>query len=350
MTGDVHFVVPGSLDQRTGGYIYGRRLVDALRADGQHVTVHELPGRFPMVDADARLDGETTLSRLPDRATVVIDGLALPAVAGALWAEQRRLRIVLLVHHPLSLETGVDPAVAATLRHMETGALALAARIVVTSPFTRSTLVDDFAVRPARIGVVLPGTDPAPPAPGSGEPAPVILALATLTPRKGHLVLLDALARLADRPWRLVCAGSLDRDPATTEAVRSRIAAHGIADRVTLAGELDGDALAAVWAKADVFVMPSFYEGYGMAVAEALARGMPVVTTTGGALGTTVPDGAAVKVPPGDAGAFAEGLGPLLADPAVRRAWADKARAAGAALPDWPAQARAFVRELESVA
>jgi glycosyltransferase involved in cell wall biosynthesis len=347
VTAAVHLFVPGRLDQRTGGYIYDRRIVEGLRDRGVDVAVHELRGRFPDADPRTAQAAEAELSRVPDGGVAVIDGLALPALAGILWAEMRRVRIVLLVHHPLSLETGVPPAVAEATRRLEVSAFALARRFVVTSPYTADTLAADFGVPRDRIGVVVPGVDRAPPSRGSGEAAPVLLSLGMVSPRKGQDVLADALAMLKDRPWRLVCAGSLERHPEAADDLRRRIAAAGLEDRVTLAGELGGDELEAAWASADLFVLPSRYEGFGMAVAEALVRGLPVVTTTGGALATTVPSGAAVQVPPGDAGALADALAPLLADPTARAALAARARAAAAGFPSWADQAAAFAAELE---
>jgi glycosyltransferase involved in cell wall biosynthesis len=351
MTRAVHLLVPGRLDQRTGGYLYDARIVAGLRASGWRVDVHELPGRYPDVDAVTCQQAETRLARVPDGALCVIDGLAIPGVAGALWTERLRLRLVHLIHHPLSLETGLDPGLAAAVANLERAAFAVARRIVVTSPFTASTLADTmtgtFAVPRDRIGVVVPGTDPKPQAAGSGGAVPTVLCVGTLTARKGHLILLDALAMLRDLPWRLVCAGSAERDLATGAAVRARIAERDLADRVELAGEVDAAALDALYGRADLFVLASHYEGYGMAVAEAIARGLPTVTTTGGALAVSVPPGAAVQVPPGDAAALADGLRPLLSDAGAREALAARALVAASTLPTWDAQASAFAAELE---
>lgn len=346
MTGALHLLVPGRLDQRTGGYLYDARMVAGLRAAGWRVDVHELPGRFPDVDATTVQQAETRLARVPDGALCVIDGLAMPGVAGALWAERMRLRLVHLIHHPLSRETGVAPEAVPVLENLERAAFATARRIVVTSPFTAATLAAEFAVAPERIGTVVPGTDPRPASRGSGGPMPTLVCVGTLTRRKGHAVLLDALATMTDLPWRLVCVGSADRDPATGAAVRARIADLGLGERVTLAGEVDGDSLDAHYDRADLFVLPSFYEGYGMAVAEAIARGLPTVTTTGGALAVSVPSGAAVQVPPGDAAALAGALRPLLADASAREALAGRARVAASTLPTWDVQVTAFAAEL----
>jgi glycosyltransferase involved in cell wall biosynthesis len=167
-----------------------------------------------------------------------------------------------------------------------------------------------------------------------------LLTAATLTPRKGHLILAAALARLADLDWRWQCIGSTERDPATTAALREFIAAHGLGDRVDIAGEWPPDRLAAAYRAADCLVLPSFHEGYGMAFAEALARGLPVVACRAGAVPDLVPESAGILVPPGDVAALAVALRQIIADPALRRRLAAGAAAVGATLPDWPQSVR----------
>ncbi len=204
------------------------------------------------------------------------------------------------------------------------------------------------ACRP-RIAVGAPGTDPAPRAIGGAEyGVPSLLCVATVTPRKGHAVLLDALAGLRDRPWRLHCAGSLARDEATAAAVREATVRHGLADRVVWHGEVDAARLDALYAQADLFVLPSFHEGYGMALAEALARGLPVVSCAAGAIVDTVPATAGVLVPPGDAVALRAALRRVMADAAWRASLAAGARGAGARLPGWPAAVVRFAAVLEA--
>lgn len=346
-----HWLVPGSIEQVTGGYRYDRLIVEGLRRAGHPVAVHELPGPYPFPDEEAIRAAEAALDGLPDGAVAVLDGLALPGVAGAIGRAGRRLRLLALVHHPLSLETGLGPEEAARLERVERACLARADRVVVTSRHTAEVL-GRFGVEGRRIGVVEPGVDrPARPARGSGGAtgdggAPSLLCVATLTPRKGHLVLIEALARLRHLPWRLTCAGSADRDPACAAAVRAAIARLGLEGRVDLAGEVPPEAMGALYDGADLFVLASHYEGYGMAFAEALAWGLPVVGTTAGAVPTVVPAGAGVLVPPGDPAALAAALAPLLSAPGPRSALREGALAAAAALADWDGQTRRFLAEI----
>ena len=346
----LHFVVPGPLAQLTGGYVYDGRMVDGLRALGWQVEVHELPGRFPDADATGREALDSTLASLPDGLRVVVDGLAMGGVPETVAAHARRLRILSLVHHPLSEETGISASEQQRFRESERRALAPCTGVIVSSPFTARVL-RDYHVPAERIRVVLPGTEPAPPAagPAPGEP-PVLLCVASVTPRKGHEVLVAALARVRDLPWSCVCVGALDRDPVHADAVLRQVADAGLADRIEFVGERTGDRLDETYHGASIFVLASHYEGYGMALAEALARGLPVVSTTGGAISHTVPADAGLLVEPGDDAAFAEALRTLLApDGEARAELAAAARRHAATLPDWQASVRAFADSVDEL-
>ncbi len=345
----VHLFVPGDPATRTGGYLYDQRILATLAARGWRTRVHALDPSFPQPTAAAVAGAAATLAALPDGARVVVDGLALAGLADALAAEAARLRLVGLVHHPLALETGLDDTARAALEHAERAALAAVRGIVATSAWTARALART-GVDPCRLRVVEPGTDPAPSARRGAGPELRLLCVATLTPRKGHALLIEALGALAGHPWRLDCVGSTQRDPATAAAVVQRVRALGLEARVTLHGELDDAALARRYAQADVFVLASYLEGYGMALAEAIAHGLPVVSTTGGAIPETVPTDAALLVPPGDAEALTAALRRLLEEPALAARLAAAARAARAKLPSWDAAGARFAAALEALA
>lgn len=329
------FAVPGALGTPTGGYAYARAVLARLPAHGIAAAHLALPGSFPHPAETDLVETVRLLSGIPAEAALLVDGLAYGAIPPAAIDALAR-PVVALCHHPLGLEAGLSPARAAALIATERAALARAARVVVTSPATAATLVADFGVPHARIVVAEPGTDPAPRAVGAPAGAPTaLLAMGAISPRKGFDLLVAALARLTDRDWRLTLVGPTDRDPATVAALRAQIAAAGLGARVTLTGTLDDAARDAAYAGADVFVSASLYEGYGMVLAEALARGLPLVASTGGAAADTVPDAAALKVPPGDVDALAAALATILDDAALRARLADAAWEAGRRLPGW---------------
>jgi glycosyltransferase involved in cell wall biosynthesis/SAM-dependent methyltransferase len=354
---DFHFVHPGDLATRTGGYRYARCLLEVLRARGLEVAVHRLADSFPFPDADALAAADRVLAGIAADSIVVVDGLALGAMPLEAARHARRLRLVALVHHPLALETGLAPAAAARLEAAEREALRSTRAVVVTSPSTRLAM-QDYGVAGSRVTVVLPGTGST--AQGrlreasSGERSPVrLLCVASVTPRKGQLELVEALAAYRARDpaaaWSLTCIGSLDRDPAYAAAVQARVRALGLEARVAMVGERDEDAVDRAYDAADLFVLASHHEGYGMVLAEALAHGLPVVSTTAGAIPQTVPADAALLVAPGDVGQLADALGQAIARPRVRQAMADAARRAARSLPDWPTAADRFQRVLAAV-
>jgi len=331
-------VVPGRLQTRTGGYGYDGRIVAGLRAAGWSVSVAELDPGFPRPTPAALEHAARTLAAIPDDTVVLVDGLALGAMPIEAEHHSRRLRLVAIVHHPLALETGLDPVTAARLEASERRALAAVRRVVVTSGATARTLAG-YGVAAARIAVVEPGTDAAPLARGSGGSTLQLLAVASIVPRKGHEILVRALAALRDARWRLACAGSLERDPATVERVRALVSDRRLDDRVSFVGELDEVGLNEYYDAADLFVLPTLYEGYGMAVAEAVARGLPVVATATGAIGEFA-QGAGLFAPPGDEDAFAKLLSRALLDARLRAELAEGARRARERLQSWDEASR----------
>ncbi|HEX5421333.1 MAG TPA: glycosyltransferase family 4 protein [Gammaproteobacteria bacterium] len=337
----IDLVVPGDPATLTGGYLYDKRIFAALAALGWCTKVHALDASFPRPRGAALAEAADMLAAIPSGRIVVVDGLALGGLAGPLAAAARRLRLIALIHHPLALETGLETAVAAALQTAENASLELVRGIIVTSSWTARQLAG-AGLSARRIRVVEPGTDPAPdrePLPG---PERRLLSVGSLTPRKGHALLVSALAPLRDRPWRLDCVGSLTRDPDTAAAAQALIRRLGLDARIVLHGELDAAALADRYRQADLFVLPSYLEGYGMALADALAYGLPIVSTTAGAIPETPPADAAILVAPGDQAALTAALARVLDEPDLRARLESAALVARSRLPSWTAAGRRF--------
>jgi glycosyltransferase involved in cell wall biosynthesis len=342
---DLTFLVPGSLEARTGGYAYDRRIIGGLRDDGWRVRVEQLDPSFPHPTAEALEDVARRLSALPSDSLVMIDGLALGAMPEQVEGVRDRVRVVALVHHPLGAETGLDPATAARLTESECRSLSCARLVVVTSEAT-ADVVRRLGVERERLAVVRPGTDVAPMATGSGGPDVRMLTVATLTPRKGHGILLEALSGVPVDRWRLDCVGSPDRSAGTAAQLVKQVEIHGLAERVRFLGELDDLSLEQCYAGADLFVLPTIYEGFGMVVGEALARGLPIVSTRTGAIPEMVPPDAGVLVAPGELGALRDALTVMLMDAGRRERCAAAARRAARQLPTWTDATRAMVQAL----
>jgi hypothetical protein len=374
----VHVVLPGDVDDPrspSGGNTYGRRVARELDALGWTVARHRVAGRWPRPSATEEAGLARLLAAVPDGETVLLDGLVACGVPDAVVPQAGRVRLVVLVHLPLAAEVGLPADVAADLDARERATLQAADAIVVTSAATARQLAlpngldagsaaglgadldgspgadpgtTDRALPP--VFVAEPGTDPAPVSMGS-DGASALVCVAAVTPVKGHDVLVDALAEVADRPWTCVCAGPLDRAPDHVAEVRRRIDRAGLADRVRLVGPLDPTALDATYATADLAVLASRTETYGMAAAEALARGLPLGATTGGGLPDTVghaPDGTrpGLLVPPDDPAALAAALRRWFDEPALRAQLRAAATARAASLPSWSATAEAVAAAL----
>ncbi|MGD9801855.1 MAG: glycosyltransferase family 4 protein [Hyphomicrobiaceae bacterium] len=327
------FLIPGDLHLPTGGYAYDRRVLALFAAMGLDVEHVELPAAYPAPTVSDLSKTAQIVAGLPDDAALLIDGLAYGAMPEHLIRQFKR-PIIALCHHPLALEAGLSPSRSAELKASETMALALARAVIVTSPATRDLLVADFGVGANRVAVAIPGTDPAPRSHGTGNPLQ-LLAVGSVVPRKGYDVLMRALSRLKGLDWHLDIAGADDRAPQAATVLRDLISTTGLSGRVTLNGAVSDERLSQLYASADIFVMSSLFEGYGMVLAEAMARGLPIVCTTGGAAAETAPADAALKVPPGDDVALADALQTMMSNPDRRAKMAEASWRSGLALPRW---------------
>ncbi|SDO16524.1 glycosyltransferase [Vreelandella arcis] len=343
-------IVAGDPAQRTGGYLYDAQIVTALRAQGWEIEVIGLDGNFPDADAVAGQALDQALAAQPDQAAVVIDGLAMGALPDVVARHAERLAITALLHHPLGDELGLSAVDQQRLHRSELNALVSLPRIIVTSQFTArrlSELADEYAIPlSAQVTVVEPGVEPAPisPAAEPGEPLR-LLCVATLTPRKGQDVLVEALGGLDAQDWRCDCYGGA-RDAEFTLRLQSLVEFHDLEARVTLHGECDSDTLDAAYRRAHALVLPSWYEGYGMVVTEALAHGLPVITTTGGALRDTLPKGAGLSVEPGDITGLQDAIARFCNDAELRASLRQGAADARENLNDWHAAGAVFARAL----
>ena len=345
------FVVPGRLDQLTGGYRFDHRVVMDLRDQGHTVELIELAGTFPSVDAAALEACEAALRSRVDQRLVVIDGLALPGFANALSKHASRLRVVGFVHHPLSAETGLSPSEAQAMARLE-AQLWKTLRGVICPSEDSAHRVRAAGLDDDRVSVAPPGTDPVPEAwltPRSARPqTPVaLLSVGTITPRKGHRLLIEALGSIRDLPWTLTCIGSLERDRVCSDELRRLINRHQLQDRVHLIGEVSDERLRNSYSKADIFVLPSFHEGYGMVFAEALAWGLPIIATRGGAIPQTVPAPAGLLINPGDVLELTQALRQLITQTELRTELATASRAAGQRLATWPQAVQYWLQQVE---
>lgn len=345
----VHFILPGGVDDPatpSGGNAYDRRVSLDLPGFGWQVQGHPVDGRWPRPGDQARTELARVLRELPDGAVVLLDGLVACGVPEIVVPETERLRMAVLVHLPLGDETGLDPAVAAELDAREREVLRAVPAVVATSDWAVRRLVSHHGLAPDRVHAAAPGADIAPLAPGT-DGISQLLCVAAVTPRKGQHRLVEALAAVTDLPWTCTCVGALTQDPAYVAHLRELIAKYGLQDRFHLVGPRAGAELDASYAAADLMVLASYAETYGMAVTEALARGIPVIATDVGGIPEAVgraPDGGVpgILVPPEDPAALAAELRGWFGEADVRRRLKAAARGRRAALNGWANTARSL--------
>jgi glycosyltransferase involved in cell wall biosynthesis len=328
----------------SGGNVYDRHVCRGLRDLGWVVHEHAVPGCWPHPDsrAFAALDG--VIRRIPDGAVVLIDGMIASSAPEVLVPEARRVRLVALVHMPLGDRATGDQA--ETIRMRERAVLSAAAAVVTTSEWSRNRLLDLYELPVERLHIAEPGVDAADLAVGT-EAGEAMLCVASVIPDKGHDVLLEALHTLFDLSWRCVCVGRLDRDPGFVRRLRRRSLDHGLDDRLHFNGPRAGLELDHSYAGADLVVLASRAETYGMVITEALAHGLPVVVTEVGGVTEAVGYGAdrsrpGLLVPPDDPAALAAALQAWLTDAELRRRLRQSAHTRRESLPRWSNAAAIF--------
>lgn len=341
------FAVPGDLQTLTGGYIYDLRLLTGLRGLGWDITHIPLGASFPDPSKKDMQHAAQQLAMVPSTAPVIIDGLAMGAMDHDVLTGMTA-PIIALVHHPLAHESGLPRDKRDKLFRTERDNLALASHVLVPSPHTAALLGSDYDVPSDRITVARPGTDRPIGRLAKTQP-PLILSVGIQVPRKGHDVLLRALAQVVDRPWQAVIAGSaLDADHASLLA--RLVDELGLSNRVRLAGRVSGEELARLYGQASVFALATRYEGYGIVFDEAMAYGLPIITCATGAVPETVAQGAGLLVPPDDHDAFADALAQVLDETEIRDRMAAASQTAGVALQNWDGTSRLVADVLDRIA
>jgi glycosyltransferase involved in cell wall biosynthesis len=335
---DAVFAIPGDIKSPTGGYAYDRRVMELLPDFGVGVRMLKLPASYPNPTARDITTTAELLKTKKKGEVLLGDGLAFGAFPDKLL-DLLDGRVVALVHHPLFLETGLPHGRKVELKATEANALKRATHVMTTSRATKRIIVEHMGIPSAKVTVAEPGTDPAQRATGTGSPLQ-ILAVGAVLPRKGYDVLIEALSRVQDVDWRLTIAGALDRHREAVANLEAAIERHRMEDRVTLAGKVVPATLDRYYDSADLFVSASLFEGYGMVLAEAMARGLPIITGAGGAASETAGENAALHVEPGNAAALAAALQKALTDKKLRNTLADAAWEAGRTLPTWHETAR----------
>jgi len=335
------FAVPGDINTATGGYGYDRKIMAQLAQAGWQVEHVELGEGFPSPDALTLHHAHQKLIALPPSMPLVVDGLALGVMPDTAHALSKEHTLIALVHHPLALESGLSNEAIDRLKQSETKALQYAKHVIVTSQAT-AKIMKNFGVTEDRMSVVIPGTEVPPAAPRVEFTSTQLLSVGSVTHRKGFDVLINALSLIKDLTWHLTIVGDTSRDDECASQVIQLIQLHQLQTRITMIGTLSQAQLSTRYAKSDVFVLASRFEGYGMAYTEAMAHGLPIIGTTAGAIPDTVPHQAGILVTPDDVVELANAITKMVSEPMSRQMYAKEALKTASLLPSWQAAGAAF--------
>ena len=336
----VHFVVPDGIDdpaRPSGGNTYDRQVCRELSSIGFSVREHAIPGAWPRREVASLTALDGVVKRIPDGGVVLLDGLIASTAPDVLVPHARRLRLILLVHMPLGHRPAADATVDAQMR--ERAVLSASVAVVTTSTWTRRRLLELYSLPEDRVHVSEPGVEAAELASGT-RTGGALLCVAAVKFDKGHDVLLGALEMISELSWHCVCVGSLDRDPAFVDDLRRRALKGGLDDRLHFAGPRTGADLNRSYGAADLMVLASRAETYGMVITESLARGLPVVAAEVGGVTEALGHGAdgirpGLLVPPGDPAALAAALRAWLGDAELRGRLRQAARERRESLFGW---------------
>jgi glycosyltransferase involved in cell wall biosynthesis len=349
------FVYPGDLSAPTGGYAYDRHIIHGLKCLGWQLDLISLGDGYPFPTAIQVEQARKTFLSCAKGVPIVIDGLALGALPGLAAELAMHHPLIALIHHPLAFESGLSETQKIALQQSEAEALKHVSQVIANSPTTARDLTQYYGTSRDLIEVVMPGTErvhrPKPKVNGVGSPSNGVhlLSVGSIIPRKGFDCLMEALYPLTDLPWTLSIAGDTSRNPLAYKQLLDDIERFHFADRVRVLGAISEAELERLYASADIFVLASRFEGYGMVYAEAMTHGLPIVATTGGAIPDTVPPEAGVLVAPGDVAALSMALRDLILDAPCRARLSCGALEAAARLPTWDQSVQQFAASVRRV-
>jgi glycosyltransferase involved in cell wall biosynthesis len=342
------FAYPGDLQTVTGGYLYDRCIVKELIALGWEVELLSLGPGFPFPDQETLNQAEQLLCRVKPGKPIVVDGLALGVMPGAIAQASLNHPIIALIHHPLAYESGLTADQQVKLQKSEKLALSYANQVIANSPMTAQTLTESFGVDCKKITTVIPGTNRVSPplhqvrTHFTNQDEFKWLSVGSIIPRKGFDILIKALEPLNAMPWSLSIVGDTTRDVKAYSDLLNSITHFNLQGHIHIHGVIDSARLDSLYRGADGFVLASLFEGYGMAYAEALSYALPIIGTSGGAIVQTVPDSAGILIPPGDVLSLTEALRLVMSDESRREHLSLGAQEATKKLPTWPESAKMF--------
>lgn len=343
------FIIPGDINLPTGGYRYDREIINAWKSSGVDVELISIEGSYPFPSKGEKTGALESIKSFPKADIAVVDGLLGGVAPRFLQKLSETMPVVALIHHPLCLENGLSQTSTAVLEETERQGLAFTSCVITTSPTTSRTVEKLFNLNPAQIHTVLPGVARGTRSTGSENSCINLLCVGSVIERKGHKDLLLSLSKLMHLDWQLECIGSTQFDKPLYSELSAFVEREALTERVHFRGDVDEGVLEAAYSKADVFVLPSLFEGYGMAYAEAIVRGIPVIGTTAGAIPETVPAPCGILVEPSNVSALSSALESLIVDETLRIKYREGSIKEEPNFPTWQGSAIQFAKILEDI-
>lgn len=284
----LHFLIPGDIDTLASCYIYDKRLIEGLKQRGHQVEVHRLNDDFPFPSDESIQHCSQTVKNIAKSETVIVDSLALGVIPSILKELSLTNPVIGLIHLPLSADPNYSAYQRTLITSQEIEAFRLVKNFIVSSEFTRETLIN-FGIEEHKINLVIPGIDDFPQKKNYPDQPTKLLSIANMCRSKDHSLLVRALTALKDKDWVLHCYGNLDWDRDYLADFQSLIRKNNLQKKILIHSTISGQELSDAYLDADLFVHPSDFEIYGMALVEALAHGLPVIASTGGGILKTIP-------------------------------------------------------------
>ena len=294
---DVFFLLSGDINSLTGGHLYNRHMVEGLKQKGHRVKVLRLDESTILTHA-IELKSSSYFNTLPPGSCVLIDSLVLGNIPGALKKYSEKLTFIGLIHLPLTY----NPLPGKNRKHIatrEVKAMMFTRHLVVTGRFTLRMLME-AGISHEKISLIEPGVENYPRKRYYADLPSVLLCISNYSQIKDQLLLVRAINKLRYNKWTLHMYGNTNTEKPYVTRLKSIIANKKMNDRILLHDSIDRNNISEAFLASDLFVLPSRFETYGMVLTEALAHGLPVVTTNSGNIPDTVPQTMGVFTEPGN--------------------------------------------------
>lgn len=354
------FIIYGSINQISGGYIYDKIVINFLRIKGDTVDILELK-KIPYLLSPFQVFNHKLMKVFFSKRkrsyydNIIIDELTHPSVFLSVALKRKNTPPVITLVHLLKTSEPISLFLKLIAIYFEKILLNNSDSIIVNSITTEQIVKTKLRNR-IPIHICKPGKDTLSEVksqvsliePNGAFNKPTrLLITANVIPRKGYDLLILALSKLLDLNWELKIAGNETVDKSYKKKIEHLISQFGMSNRITFVGVLHGKALAQLYQVVDIFVYPTRYEAYGISLAEAVSFGLPFVAFKSGAIQEVVHN-RGLLVETGDIVGFQRYLRKLISDSDFRRKMAEISLEVSKSLPTWEETVKCFYGHIES--